>query len=159
MKKILISIFTIVMTLSFLTGCTDPVYDDFENFLNTEMVDVNENYEKIKAEAGNWDNLEDDAALASSVKDVLLPIVDDSLAKLEKITPQTEEVTELKEKYIKVMEAYKEGFNDMLVAIQEVDENKMVEGNEKISKGIEYLDEYNKALEKLAEEVGAEIEY
>lgn len=81
MKKILTALFTIIVSFSLLTGCGNLVYDDFESFLNTEMTDVNENYEKIKAEVGNWDNLGDDEALASSIKDVLLPLVDGSLEK------------------------------------------------------------------------------
>ena len=159
MKKILALLLMAVMSFTLLTGCSNPVYDDFENFLNVEMTEVNANYEKIKAEAGSWEGLEDDAALETSLKDGLLPIVDDSLEKLEKITPETEEVKNLKDKYIKVMEAYKEGFSEILTGVQEQDEDKMTAGSEKIDKGIELLEEYNAALEALAEEVGAKIEY
>ena len=159
MKKILALLLMAVMSFTLLTGCSNHVYDDFENFLNVEMTEVNANYEKIKAEAGSWEGLEDDAALETSLKDGLLPIVDDSLEKLEKITPETEEVKNLKDKYIKVMEAYKEGFSEILTGVQEQDEDKMTAGSEKIDKGIELLEEYNAALEALAEEVGAKIEY
>lgn len=33
-----------VMAFTLLTGCSDPVYDDLENFLNVEMVEVNAEY-------------------------------------------------------------------------------------------------------------------
>lgn len=159
MKKISALLLMVVMSFTLLTGCGNPVYDDLENFLNVEMTEINANYEKIKAEAGGWEELEEDAALETSLKDVLLPLVDDSLGKLEKITPETEEVKTLKDKYVKVMEAYKEGFGEILAGVQELDENKMTAGNEKIDKGLELLEEYNAALEALAKEVGGEIEY
>lgn len=57
------------------------------------------------------------------------------------------------------MEAYKEGFGEILAGVQEQDENKMTAGNEKNDKGLELLEECNAALEALAKEVGGEIEY
>lgn len=159
MKKFLTLLTVVVMCFALLTGCSDPVFDDFENFLNVEMTDVNENYEKIKAEAGTWEELEDDAALEASLNDVLLPLVNDSLDKLKDVNPETEEVKELKEKYVKMMNAYKDGFEEVLEGIREVDEDKVVNGSDMLSDALELLDDYNKALEKLAKEVGAEIEY
>ena len=53
----------VVMSFALLTGCgSDPVYDDLENFLNVEMVEINADYEKITAEVGTWETLEDDTA-------------------------------------------------------------------------------------------------
>lgn len=159
MKKIAELLLILAMSIVLLTGCGNPVYDDFQNFLNVEMTEVNENYEKIKAEVAGWENLEEDAQLEASLKDNLLPLVDSSLEKLETITPETEEVKALKDKYVKVMEAYKEGFGEILEGVSELDEEKMLEGNEKVEAGISLLTEYNDALEALAEEVGAEIEF
>lgn len=147
------------MAFTFLTGCSDPVYDDFENFLNVDMVEVNENYTKITTEVGNWEEAEDDAALAKSLEDVLIPLVNDSLEKLDAINPQTEEVKEMKAKYVKVMDAYKKGFEAFLVGCNTQDEATINAGEESINEGIALLDEYNKALEAFAEEYGADIEY
>lgn len=159
MKKLTAILTTIIMSFALLTGCGNPVYDDFENFLNSQMVEVNANYDKITAEAGTWENLSEDAELIASLNDTLIPLVEDSLEKLEGITTETEEVGELKAKYIKVMEAYKEGFNFVLEGVQAADEAIVLKGNDKISEGIDLLAEYNEALESLASEVGAEIEY
>ena len=159
MKKYIAVLLMVVMSFTLLAGCSDPVYDDFENFLNVEMTEVSANYEKITAEAGKWGKFEEDAQLEASVKDVMLPLVDDSLERLETINPETEEVKEIKSKYVKVMEAYKEGFTLILESIQEQNVDKMNVGNEKIQEGISLLDEYNAALEAAAEELGAEIEY
>ena len=160
MKKITALLLMAVMAFTLLTGCgSDPVYDEFENFLNVQMVDVNANYEKIKAEAATWEGIEDTAQLVSSINETLLPIINDSLDKLSKIELETEEVQDLKAKYVKVMEAYKEGFEVVLAAVEADDVEKMEAGNAKISEGVTLLDEYNAAMEKLAGEVGAEIEY
>lgn len=158
MKKIVSLLLMAVMALTLLTGCGNPVYDEFENFINVEMVEVSANYEKITAEAGKWAEYEEDAQLMASINDIMLPLVNDSLDKLEKINPETEEVKEIKAKYVKVMDAYKEGFTFILASLQEQDAEKMNAGDAKINEGITLLNEYNDALNALAEEVGAEIE-
>ena len=159
MKKIIALSLAVLMALALLTGCSDPVSDDFENFLNVEMAGVTENYTKITEEAATWASLGDLAQMEASITNVMLPLVDDSLEKLEKIEPATEEVKELKAKYVKVMDAYKEGFTLTLEGAQQMDVDKVNAGNEKISEGITLLDEYNAALEALAEEKGMEIQY
>ena len=159
MKKYFAILLMVVMSFTLLTGCGNPVYDEFEKFLNVEMTEVNENYEKITAEAGKWGEFEEDAQLEASVKDVMLPLIDDSLERLEKINPETEEVKEIKDKYVKVMEAYKEGFTLILKSVQQQDVDKMNAGDAKINEGIELLNEYNAALEAMAEKESAEIEY
>lgn len=147
------------MALGIFAGCSDPLYDDFENFLNVEMTQVNKNYELIKEETANWENYEEDAQFVTSLNDVLLPLVDDSLAKLEGIKPATEEVKELKAKYVKVMDAYKEGLSAVRDGFVNQDADMVTKGSEKIDEGIGLLDDYNAGLEALAKEVGAEIEY
>ena len=158
MKKIVSLLLMTVMALTLLTGCGNPVYDEFENFINVEMVEVSANYEKITAEAGKWAEYEEDAQLMASINDIMLPLVNDSLDKLGKINLETEEVKEIKAKYVKVMDAYKEGFTLILASLQEQDAEKMNAGDAKINEGITLLNEYNEALKALAEEVGAEIE-
>lgn len=159
MKKLLALALMAVMVITLFAGCSDPLYDDFENFLNVEMEDVNANYENIKAEVNKWEEATDEAALTTSLKDVLLPLVNDSLAKLDAIAPATEEVNALKAKYVEVMEAYKAGFEGFLEGIETQNPDKVTEGEASISAGIALLDEYNAALEALATEVGGEISY
>lgn len=159
MKKLLALLLTVVMFAAFLTGCSDPVYDDLEAFLNVKMADVNADYEKITAEVGTWETLEDDTAIAKSINDTLLPLVNKSLENLKNINPATNEVKAIKDKYVKVMEAYKAGFEALEEGCETQEEATINDGNESLAKGIELLDEYNKALEDLAKEHGSEIEY
>ena len=159
MKKFTALLIAAVMMLTSLTGCSNAVYDDFQNFLNVEMVEVNANYDKLLEELAVWETLEYDAEIAEFIKASLIPLVDDSLAKLTKINPETVEVQEIKAKYVKVMEAYKAAFEDMYTAFSTGDEAVLEEGNAHLDEGMVLLDEYNAALEALAAEVGAEIQY
>ena len=159
MRKFTALLIATVMMLASLTGCTNAVYDDFQNFLNVEMVEVNANYDKLLEELAVWDTLEYDAEIAEFIKASLIPLVDDSLAKLTKINSETDEVKEIKAKYVKVMEAYKAAFEDMYTAFSTGDEAVLEEGNAHLDEGMVLLDEYNAALEALAAEVGAEIQY
>lgn len=159
MKKIFALLLMVVMSFTLLTGCSDPVYDDLENFLNVEMKEVTENYTKITTEVGTWETLEDDAAIKKSIDDTLLPLVNGSLEKLKDINPETEEVKVIKDKYVKVMEAYKTGFEALSEGCETQDEAIVNAGNDKLVEAVELLDEYNKALEDLAKEHGSEVEY
>lgn len=160
LTKIMAGILMLVMALGMLTGCGgDPVADEFEKYLNTDMVDINANYEKIKTESQKWESLETNEAIAENINKEIIPTIDDSLDKLSKIKLQTEEVKAIKTKYEKVMITYKEGYNKMLEALSTGDENTANDATAKIDEGIKLLDEYNKALESLASEKDMKIEY
>ena len=160
MKKIIALLLMVIMSATLLAGCgSDPVYDDLENFLNVEMVEINADYEKITAEVGTWETLEDDAAIKKSIDDTLLPLVNGSLEKLKDITPETEEVKAIKDKYVKVMETYKTGFEALSEGCETQEEATINAGSQKLEEAVELLDDYNKALEDLAKEHGSEVEY
>ena len=145
MKKIFALLLMAVMAFTLLTGCSDPVYDDLENFLNVEMAEVNADYTKITTEVGTWETLEDDADIKKSIDDTLLPLVNGSLEKLGGISPETEEVKAIKDKYVKVMDAYKAGFEALSEGCETQEEATINAGTEKIGEAIELLDEYNTA--------------
>ena len=159
MKKIFALLLMAVMSVTFLAGCSDPVYEDLSNYLNVEMVEVNAEYEKLTAEVGTWETLEDDAAIKKSIDDTLLPLVSGSLEKLSGINPETEEVKAIKDKYVKMMDAYKASFEALSEGCETQDEATINTGNEKLEEALKLLDEYNKALEELAKEHGSEVEY
>lgn len=159
MKKIIALVLMAVMCLAVFSSCGDPLAADLERFINTDMTEVYENYEKIKAEAATWEDLADDAAFEASINDRILPVVNDSLDKLGKIMPETEKVRRLKDQYTKMMEEYKAGFEESLEGIRQADEAMLTSGNEKLSAALSLLDEYNASLEALADEAGLKVEY
>lgn len=149
----------VVMSVTLLAGCSDPVYDDLENFLNVEMKQVNADYTKITEEVGKWETYEDDNAIKASVNDTLLPLVEASLTALKDINPETEEVKAIKDKYVKVMDTYKVAFETLAEGCETQDEATISTATEKLEEAVSLLDEYNKALEELAKEHGSEVEY
>ena len=159
MKKLLALLLMVVMSFTLLTGCSDPVYDDLENFLNVEMKQVNADYTKITEEVGKWETYEDDNAIKASVNDTLLPLVEASLTALKDINPETEEVKAIKDKYVKVMDTYKVAFETLAEGCETQDEATISTATEKLEEAVSLLDEYNKALEELAKEHGSEVEY
>ena len=160
LKKYAALVMATILALSVLAGCgSDPVADDFEKFINTDMVDVNANYQKIKTESAKWSDFETNDELVDSIENTILPAVNDSIDKLSKINPETDEVKNIKAKYEKVMAAYKDGYEKMLEACKSNDEELANTGSKKIDEGLKLLDEYNKALESLAKEKDMKVEY
>ena len=159
MKKIITLSLALVMVLALFTACGDPVEAELTNFLNVEMVDVNANYEKLKEEVGKWETMEEDADFIKSLDEVLIPLCDDSLTKVNAIALETEEVKDVQAKYVKVMETYKGGFEMMSAAAKAGDAEKVQESMESLGEAVTYLDEYNAALEALAAQFGSEVEY
>ncbi len=160
MKKLIAIFLTMIMALGMLTGCgSDPVKEELEKFLNTDMVEINAKYDDLKAEMAKWDSFEDDKDIIASLKNTVLPNINDSLDLLSKIELNTEEVKAIKEKYKKVLETYKIGFQSMMTTAEAGDIDGIEAATEKIDEGVKLLDDYNKALEALAKEKDMEIQY
>ena len=159
LKKVIAVVLSAIMAMCILTACGDPVASEFETFLNTDMVDINANYEKLKEEMTKWDNFKTVDEISNSINNVILPDINDSMEKLAAINPETDEVKEIKSKYEKVLNAYKEGYEIMLDYCATNDDSKVEEANKKIEEGVNYLNEYNSALEALAKEKDMQIEY
>ena len=159
MKKLLTCLFALVMSLSLLTGCGDAVADEFETFLNTKMVDVNAKYNDLITELEKWNNLETDAEMIDSLKNVIIPNIDEQLSMLDAIELTTDEVIAIKEKYKTMLEKYKEGYSAMLTALEVADITALENSLTLVEDGLTALEAYNKALEDLAAEKGMTIAY
>lgn len=160
MKKIITLMVTLIMGLSLLTGCGgDAVADEFEKFMNTDMVAVNAKYEDLKTELAKWSSYTDDAALISSLSNVLIPNINESLDMLSKIELTTDEVTAIRDKYETMLNSYKKAFESMLTAANAGDADAFAKATEMINDALNDLADYNAALEELAEEKGMTIEY
>ena len=159
MKKLLTCLFALVMGLSLLTGCGDAVADEFEKFLNEDMVTVNAKYEDLKTELAKWTNLETDAEMIDSLKNVILPNIDEEIAMVNAIELTTDEVKEIKAKFMTMLDKYKEGYSAMLTALETADITALENSLTIVEAGLTALEDYNKALEDLATDKGMTIEY
>lgn len=159
-KKVTAAAAALAMAAAMLTGCGgDPVADEFEQFLNTDMVEINANYDKLKEENSKFENFQTDDEFKDSISNVILPNIADSMDKLSKIQPETAEVKDLKDKYQKVLTTYKDAYETLLESFNTGDEELVTTASNKIDEGVKQLDEYNAALEALAKDKGMEIEY
>ena len=96
--KFVLGIVASAMVIGALSGCmSDPVADDFTKFMNEDMVEVNANYEALKAESGKWESFETNEEMTNSISNVILPNINESLDKLAAIEPQTDEVKAIKD--------------------------------------------------------------
>jgi len=159
MKKTIAAILAILLVFG-LTGCgSDSVAIELEKFINNNMTEVNQKYKNLKAEMSRWDDIEESEELIDSIINMVLPNLNESIDLLSKITLQTEEVKEIKDKYNIVLEAYKEGYQIMLTALENDEEGEIEKAEEKINEGVKYLDDYNKSLEELAKVKKMEVIY
>ncbi len=162
MKKLkkLAAVFAAVIMVLSLAGCgSDPVADEFQKFINNDMTEINANYEAMKEEVAKWEGFETPDEFVDSLNNVVIPNIDSSIEMLGAINLETDEVIAIKEKYQAVLLAYKDGYGEMLQGFQSGDEDKVVSGSEKVENAVSLLDDYNAALEALAEEKGLSVEY
>ena len=159
MKKLLTCLLALVMSLSLLTGCGDAVADEFEKFLNEDMVTVNAKYEDLKTELAKWNNFETDTEMIDSLKNVILPNIDEEIAMVNAIELTTDEVNAVKAKFMTMLNKYKEAYSAMLTALEAADVTALENSVTIVQEGIAALDEYNKALEDLAAEKGMTVGY
>ena len=134
------------------------VADDLENYMNVEMAEINESFNTISDEISAWDT-DDVEGIIANISDVLLPIIEDSLDKIEEVSPATEEVQNLKDMYEDVLLAYGDGFASIIEAYENDDEAAMDEALTKTSDALDLVGEYNAALEELAKANGMTVEY
>ena len=159
-KKITALLLIAVMAVTFMTGCgTDPILDDLSNYLNVEMAEINANHTAIGEHDAKMRTLEDDEALAVYIEENILPLVYDSIQKLESVNPSTEEVLVLKEVYSAMMGAYKGGYEALCAGCITQDDEVIASAVELLEAAAETLDIYNQEVEALVSEHGGEVEY
>ena len=146
MKRISIVILGFVMVVSSLVACSNPVVSEYEKFVNIYMVEINENYEKIIKEASVLSGGEETVWI-STLENVLIPLCDETLVKINEIQLKTDEVNSLKDKFYNVISLYKEGFELLLDGVKNASEEKLKQGNAKLTEGVKMLEKYNERLE------------
>lgn len=157
MRKIVSVLIVVFLIVAFFTSCSDPVRRDFEEYLE-HMGDIEENHEKIKDEMGKWQDFKVDAELSKNIYVEVLPLVENSLVKLEEMTPKTEKVTKLKDDYYNVMLTYKAAFIYFMEGIDYAESTRVDEGIAKIYEAAKLDSEYRESLQELSETLNIEIE-
>ncbi len=154
MKRIWITLLALVMCMSVLTGCGDPVQEDLINYINNQVPTlvaledkVSQEYESAVKEKNG-----DDAKLAAKLKDVIIPASDELLAKARAIVPATEEVKKVHNKYIAAYTEQHEAFTLLLQAAQNNNETLVNTVSEKLVKADTLSKEFLADIETLKKE-------
>ena len=159
MKKTLALILALAMSLTLLTSCaSDPVADELEKFVNTDLAEVNPLFQEIVTEAASISEEDDANAMLKSLNETLIPKCDKVSELLSKITLETEEVKALRDKFASAIALYKEGFELYVDGLKTDNVDTVTKGTEKLADGVELINEYNEATTALAEEKGFEYE-
>lgn len=135
-KKVMATILTLIICVIVLISCgkANPVQEDLINYINTQLPTVVELENKVSTEyaASTGENYVDDITIAAKLKDVVIPTSDELLSKVKAITPTTEEVRTVHNKYIAVVAEQNEAFNLLLQAAQNSDEPLVKTVNDKL---------------------------
>ena len=159
MKKLTVWACILMMGLVLLTGCgSDPVADELEKFINTDMAQINTNMIATSDEFAKWENFKTAEELQESLNNTILPRINDSLNKITKIQLETQEVQALKAKYETMLQKLKDSCDHASTALQTNDEQGMTNANEEIKEAVALYEEYNQAAQALAKEHGVEVE-
>ena len=98
------------------------------------------------------ENYVDDLTTYSHIEEVVIPMYSDFLEQLEEINPETGEVQEVHEQYIKAVNTQNNAFIKILAALEEQDYDMVAEVNEMLAEGRTGIRGFKKDLGKLAKE-------
>lgn len=159
MKKFIALMFALVMGLSVLTGCGDPVADDFEQFWNSEdMGKIGQNLTELSRELDQWDEDQSINTMKKSLKDAVLPKIDESMDLLANTTAETEEVKAIKNNYGEMLESCEGAFEMMLEGLEKEDEKIINKAAKKVDECTKLMLDCDKEAQALAKEKGFEFE-
>ena len=137
-----------------LSGCSDPVKDDLLNYINEDLKELGVLEEEALAEYASvtGDNYVDDLTTYTHIEEVVIPLYSDFLEQLEEIDPETGEVKEVHEQYIKAGNPQNNAFIKILAALEEQNYDLVAEANEMLAEGRTEIRSFKKDLGKLAKE-------
>lgn len=159
-KKIIIgAVVAIFVVILLIATSNDPVADDLEKFINEDIKTVENDAEELVDyldELTYIDEYSDEEEIEeaiSLVEDKISPKVEEVLKGLEDINPETDEVKELKGMFVDVITIYKEGMDQAVEGMNNLDLDKLENADKLINEEAEKkLDEYNSKLDELMKE-------
>lgn len=142
----------------FLTGCTNEVKDDFKHFLNVDILPIS-NLESEAITAFNDISNKDKNSemyyqqLYTVLSNTCLPKYKDFVANLSSIVPETIDVKQIHQIYLKGAEKQLEAFELFKQGIEEKNEYKISEANRLLTESKTYMTAYLKSAIELADEL------
>lgn len=154
MKKVIATISTLLVCVTMLTGCGDPVGDDIVNYVNNQIKPLVALQSKVATEFTTVSEDKDATSetISAKLKDVIIPASDELIAKAKSIVPETEEVRKVHSIYTELVTQQREGLDLFLQAFQKNDEALIKNADEKMAQVEKLSNEYSAAVEALKKE-------
>lgn len=156
-RKSIMSVFAMLAAVCMLfTACgQDPVAKEIQDFANTKMKPVNEQYQKFSEDYNAISSHTTD--YVDYINDTLIPEVDGIISGVEEISTEHDEVTDLKEKYLKVMNGYRNAMQKCADAVANEDSEGLMSASEDLEQVTEDLNTYNTTLKDLGEKYDMKV--
>ncbi|MCA1032716.1 hypothetical protein LCL95_17025 [Bacillus timonensis] len=159
MKKVLLAI--VLPMIFILSGClSDPVQEDILNYVNKEMKKA---YDLETVALDAYDsvtgaNYTNDAIMYNVLLDEVIPYYTEFLDEIERVNIETKELKEVHDDYVTGATYQYNAFVKLVGALEQQDRAMVEEANALLAKARQYINTYNKNLDKLAKEHDVEWE-
>ncbi len=149
MKKVIATISALLICVTALAGCGDPVQEDLKNYINNQLPAVLTLTNTVTTKYTDMTKVENitDATIATTMKDVVIPAQEQLLAAAKAIVPTTEEVVALHGKLVASVTEQLEAFKLIMEAAQKSDEAILGTATTKLESSQTKMKEYSDAVE------------
>ncbi len=153
--------FAAALAVTFTVGCAgqpDPVKEDLLYYLEEieplgrEEQEITDNYARVTGK-----NYEDDETFLRMLEEKIIPGTGELLEEMNRIEPETGEVSRIHDLYKKGWKNQKEAFRTLEEALKEQDRDKVDEGNALLEKASSRFKRFSEELHRLAEEYDLEL--
>lgn len=157
-KKNIFICFFVVTFMFFITGCESEVKSDFKHFLNVDLLKISENetsaitqFNQITLQREDTDSYYQ--RMYSLLSTSILPNYETFVKELGDIKPETNDVRQLHQIYLRGAQKQLEAFKLFKQGIEEKNEYKITEANQLLAESKTYMDTYLTEAVKLADDL------
>jgi hypothetical protein len=138
-----------------------PAASDIVNYVNQGLIAIAELEQKsLESYASvTGENATTDQKLLDTLKDFIVPTYKRFLAGLKNIKPETQEVREVHSTYVKAAESTLEGFQTIMMGLENKDQRVITQGNKKLEEGRIGIEKWRSELTELSKTQGAEVKF
>jgi hypothetical protein len=134
---------------------------DIVNYVNQGLIAIAELEQKsLESYASvTGENATTDQKLLDTLRDFIVPTYKRFLISLKDIKPETQEVRKVHSTYLKAAESTLEGFQTLMIGLENKDQKVITQGNKKLEEGRIGIEKWRSELTELSKTQGAEIKF
>ncbi len=173
MKYSTYSYLAIVVLMITFSGCASgenntggklvsgPAANDIVNYVNQGLIAIAELEQKsLETYASvTGENATTDQKLLDTLRDFIVPTYKRFLTGLKDIKPETQEVRKVHSSYLKAAESTLEGFQTLMIGLENKDQRVITQGNKKLEEGRIGIERWRTELMDLSKTQGADIKF